>query len=238
MTTADQADHLMTTLLREPGRPRLTWYGGAGERIELSGAVLVNWVAKTAALAADELGLTEGDRVRLDLPAHWRTVVWVLALWRAGVTVDLTDGHLVDAVVTDRPAPGSAPTVAVALGPLARRFPGDLPAGSVDYAAAVLGYPDLPAPAATAPVATPALVGPGGTTTFAQLAPGGAGSSGRRTLLVIAEGRASTTFVLTTHDRLAENGSLVVVHPAAAGRLADLAHQERVDETVGAQEAL
>ncbi len=37
----------------DPGRPRLTWYGADGERVELSARVLENWVAKTANLLVE-----------------------------------------------------------------------------------------------------------------------------------------------------------------------------------------
>ena len=46
---------LLQQLLADPGRPRLTWYGPDAERVELSGKVLLNWVAKTANLLTDEL---------------------------------------------------------------------------------------------------------------------------------------------------------------------------------------
>ena len=42
----------------DPARPLLTWYDdGTGERVELSGATLGNWVAKTANLLVDGCGL-------------------------------------------------------------------------------------------------------------------------------------------------------------------------------------
>ncbi len=45
----------------DPNRPLLTWYDDAtGERTELSGATLANWVAKTANLLVDELALGPG----------------------------------------------------------------------------------------------------------------------------------------------------------------------------------
>ena len=45
----------------DPTRPLLTWYDDAtGERTELSGATLANWVAKTANLLVDEVGAGAG----------------------------------------------------------------------------------------------------------------------------------------------------------------------------------
>lgn len=67
--------------------PRLTWYGPGGERVELSGRVLDNWVAKTANFLVDELDAGTGSTVLLDLPAHWRGVCWALAGWSTGATL-------------------------------------------------------------------------------------------------------------------------------------------------------
>src|SRR5688572_8303068 len=99
---------VLRSLQPEPGRPRLTWYGPDGERVELSGAVLENWVTKTTNLLVEELDAAPGSRVVLDLPPHWRTVLWALATWRACACVvaagpDDAAGAGADAVVTDRP---------------------------------------------------------------------------------------------------------------------------------------
>ncbi len=130
----------------DPGRPRVTWYGVDGERIELSARVLANWVAKTANLLVDELDAA-GSTVRLALPGHWKTVVWALATWSVGAQLVEGSGGV---LVTDRPTdhrlwPG-AEVVAVALPSLARRFDGALPPGVLDYAAEVAGFDDVLAP--------------------------------------------------------------------------------------------
>jgi len=108
----------------DPGRPRVTWYGADGERVELSGHVLENWVAKTANLLVEECDAGPGTTVALDLPPHWRTVVWALATWSVGAT--LAEGEA-DVVVTADPAsaPDAGQVVAVTLAALARRFEGD-----------------------------------------------------------------------------------------------------------------
>ena len=50
------ASELMTSLRSgHATSPRLTWYGPDSERVELSGRVLDNWVAKTSNLLQDEL---------------------------------------------------------------------------------------------------------------------------------------------------------------------------------------
>jgi acyl-CoA synthetase (AMP-forming)/AMP-acid ligase II len=79
---------LAERLRRDPGRPAVTFYDDAtGERVELSTATLDNWVAKTANMLVDTLGLAPGDMVAVDLPAHWSTAAILLAAWSAGAEV-------------------------------------------------------------------------------------------------------------------------------------------------------
>jgi hypothetical protein len=80
---------LLRTLLAEPGRPRVTWYGPDGERVELSSKVLDNWVAKSANLLVAEFDAGPGSAVLVDLPGHWRTVSWLLAIWATGAAAVL-----------------------------------------------------------------------------------------------------------------------------------------------------
>ena len=145
--TMSAASTLLSGLrTRQATSPALIWYGPAGERIELSGKVLDNWVAKTSNFLVDELDAEPGQRLRVDLPVHWKTVVWVLAAWQTGCTVVLgppADGGDADVTVTDTADGGAAGTVvAVALGALDLAFPSELPAGVVDYAAEVRSYAD------------------------------------------------------------------------------------------------
>ena len=165
---------VLASLQREPGRPRLTWYADGGERIELSGAVLENWVSKTANLLVEEFDAGPGVRVLVDLPPHWRTVVWAFAAWRVGACVVLGSDAAsadVDVVVTHRPDQfdRSAPVVAVALPALARTFGAGLPAGAVDAAAAVMTYGDVIGWAPPVDPTAPALVGIGSPVTHARL---------------------------------------------------------------------
>jgi len=72
----------------DPTRPLLTWYDdGNGERVELSGATLANWVAKTANLLVDGVGAEPGDAAVALLPPHWQTAAVLLGCWSAGVEV-------------------------------------------------------------------------------------------------------------------------------------------------------
>ena len=76
---------LADRLRREPGRPLVTFYDDAtGERVELSVTTYANWVAKAGSLLVDELGLERGDTLRIDLPPHWLTPVFLGAAWSAG----------------------------------------------------------------------------------------------------------------------------------------------------------
>ncbi|MDQ0617581.1 TIGR03089 family protein [Arthrobacter globiformis] len=125
--------------------PRLTWYGPDAERVELSGRVLDNWVAKTSNLLQDELDAEPGMRLRLDLPAHWKSMIWALAAWQLGMEVVLGSGEA-DLLATSEPDTaegGFDAVIAVPLPALAMRWPGDLPAGVLDYAAEVRSHGDV-----------------------------------------------------------------------------------------------
>ena len=145
-------DALAEQLRVDPGRPVVTFYDDAtGERIELSVTTYANWVAKTAGLLQDELGLERGGLVLLDLPTHWLGPVWLGAAWAMGLTVTAdhdrrTDADVVvcgpDGVATYGEDAGRAPVVALSLRPLGAPFAEALPPGVVDYAAVVLGQPD------------------------------------------------------------------------------------------------
>lgn len=236
---------LLATITRDPGRPRLTWYGPGGERVELSGHVLDNWVTKSTNLLVEEFDTGPGSVVVLDLPPHWRSVVWAFAVWRAGgcvVPVSRADdavpaggagGGLAAAravVVTDRPQAwsGAHDVVAVPLAALARRYDGDLPPGAMDAAAAVMTYGDVLTfvqehdPGADAVEVEGAVVVHDGLRAWA--AEHGAGLAGpgdgpRRVLLEPgpADGTAVLAAALTV---LAQDGSVVLCAPEVAGELA------------------
>ena len=144
MTTP--AIDLMTSLRSgNSTAPRLTWYGPDSERVELSGKVLDNWVAKTSNLLQDELDAEPGMRLALDLPAHWKGMVWALSAWQLGLETVL-DGGAADFLATTRPEPAAGKygaVVAVALPALAMRWDGALPAGCLDYAAEVRSHGDV-----------------------------------------------------------------------------------------------
>jgi uncharacterized protein (TIGR03089 family) len=140
---------VLAALLRsDPARPRVTFYDDSvnvGERIELSGKVLANWVSKAANLLQDELEIGPGSVVRLDLPAqHWRTAYWALAVWSVGATVELSENRPAQLLVTTRlgEAAAAEAAVLVTLAALARRHPEPVPDNVVDEARELATYAD------------------------------------------------------------------------------------------------
>ena len=142
------AIELMTALRSgQSTSPRLTWYGPDSERVELSGRVLDNWVAKTSNLLQDELDAEPGMRLRLDLPAHWKSMILGPGRLAAGHGSGPGRGGGGPAGHR-RPGAGAAAggfdaVLAVALPALAMRWPGELPAGVLDYAAEVRSHGDV-----------------------------------------------------------------------------------------------
>lgn len=134
---------------RDPAAPLLTWYDDAtGDRTELSGATLDNWVSKTANLLIDGLGLGVGDSIAILLPPHWQTAAVLLGAAAAGVSADLGD----------RPQPVDALFTAPSLLERAAAWPAgdryltgllpfamplrELPPGFVDYVTEVRNFGD------------------------------------------------------------------------------------------------
>ncbi|GII99303.1 uncharacterized protein (TIGR03089 family) [Sediminihabitans luteus] len=223
---------LLRRLTVDPGRPRLTWYGDDGERIELSGAVFENWANKSLNLLVEEFDAKGATTVVLDAPAHWRTVVWATAVWRAGAT--LAPGLApsptapVDVVVTTRPTAWActrAEVVALALPALARRFDGELPPGALDAAGAVMTYGDQIGYVADLDPAAPALLdGPthAELVDWAQAATDPHGTALPTTAeRVVLEADDLTATLRRALHVLAADGSLVLVSPATAAALRD-----------------
>ncbi|RZU73368.1 uncharacterized protein (TIGR03089 family) [Micromonospora kangleipakensis] len=131
----------------DPTRPLLTWYDDAtGERTELSGATLANWVAKTANLLVDEAALAPGDTAGVLLPPHWQTAAVLLGCWSAKLTVVDTPGAVdVLFAAADRAAEAAAWSAgeryALALAPFAAPLR-QVPPGFADYVVEVRGHGD------------------------------------------------------------------------------------------------
>jgi uncharacterized protein (TIGR03089 family) len=163
---ATLASTLLDPVLKDrPMGPCITYYDDAtGERIELSGATLANWAAKTANLLRDELGAGPESRVAVLLPAHWQTAAVLFGVWYIGAQVVLppTAGADVALCTADRideadsALDGGLGELAVlSLDPFGKPVP-DLPDGVTDYATSVRVHGDQIIPA---PVPGPALDG-------------------------------------------------------------------------------
>ena len=236
-TTAPGPAALLRRLVdADPGRPRITVYDDTdsptrGERVELSARVLANWVAKAANLLQDELDAGRGTVVRLDLPPHWRTLYWALAVWSVGACVQVpahrTDDHVedgglaaADVVVTDDPAAAEEAEegVLVTLAALARTAAVPVPAGVVDEAKEVATHGDV-FTAWEEPEDDDAALRNGGITTFGGLVP--AGEDGR----VHTATTDTKAFLLAALAAWAADGSVVLTRgepapEALAARLA------------------
>jgi uncharacterized protein (TIGR03089 family) len=142
------AEVLAAQLRREPGRPLLTFYDHAtDERVELSVTTYANWVAKASGLLTDVADLERGMSLRIDLPPHWLSPVFLGAAWNVGLRVTTADDP--DAVVCgpeglDAWAPRAAaiPVLACSLRPLGVRFAEPLPAGVLDVGVEIWSQPD------------------------------------------------------------------------------------------------
>lgn len=119
----------------------LTWYGPGGDRVDLSGKTAANWITKATNLLTVELSAEPGARVWLDLPVHWRTIVWLVATWCAGAEVSFTSDA--DAVITSEPREEheGMDTIVIALPALARHVE-NLPDGAIDGAADLMTQAD------------------------------------------------------------------------------------------------
>ncbi|WP_222267283.1 TIGR03089 family protein [Modestobacter marinus] len=79
---------LEAALRRDAASPLITFYDDvSGERTELSGTTLANWVAKTANLLQDEFDVGPGSTVAVALPVHWQTAAVLLGVWSCGAAV-------------------------------------------------------------------------------------------------------------------------------------------------------
>jgi uncharacterized protein (TIGR03089 family) len=145
------ASVLADILRSDPARPRVTFYEDTpgptqGERIELSGKVVANWISKAGNALQDEYDLGVGSTVRLVLPPHWRALYWAFAVWSVGGTVDCAGAKTSDLLICDDDAVASlaqpADVVLVTLAALARVHPSPVPPGAMDEARELATYAD------------------------------------------------------------------------------------------------
>ena len=225
MTTFPAA--LAATLRTDPGRAFVTYYDlASGERTELSVTTYANWVAKTASLFVEELDLERGQRLLVDLPAHWLTPVFLGAAWTVGLVV-VTEGDA-DAVVcgpaglaTYAGQAASLPVLATALHPLGLRFSEPLPDGVRDFGVEVWSQPDAFVPWDAPTGDDEALPG----TTQAELVGAPATLAPRARLLTDASPLAHPHVLL---EAMTGNGSVVLVTSTEALR-------DQVDRVAGTE---
>ncbi|WP_343997653.1 TIGR03089 family protein, partial [Nocardioides furvisabuli] len=142
------AETLGAQLRRDPGRPLVTFYDHAtDERVELSVTTYANWVAKASGLLVDVADLERGMSLRIDLPPHWLSTVFLGAAWTVGLRVTTSDEP--DAVVcgpdgldTWSPRASALPVLACSLRPLGVRFAEPLPPGVLDVGVEIWSQPD------------------------------------------------------------------------------------------------
>jgi uncharacterized protein (TIGR03089 family) len=218
-TMSIPAIELMTALRSgQSTSPRLTWYGPESERVELSGRVLDNWVAKTSNLLQDELDAEPGTRLRLDLPAHWKSVILALAAWQLGMEVVFDDAGA-ELLATGDPGPGAAQgafdaVLAVALPALAMRWQGELPTGVVDYAAEVRSHGDVFIPHVDPEASRRAVVAAAGTEhAHGDLMAGFAAAHNDGVRLLVAAGDGLEQALAQCLGAWKSDGSVVLVHP-------------------------
>ena len=236
------ADVLARQLRADSSRPLITFYEDAtGERVELSVTTYANWVAKVASLLVEEHELERGQRLCIDLPAHWLGPVFLGAAWSVGLVVTAADemgtDDRPDAVVCgpaglDRWAPHAddLPVLACSLLPLGVRFADALPPGVHDVGVEVWSQPDAftawDPPTADDPATGAAY---GGLTQGEMWRTAAAGSlltDGGR--LLSEANPASPPGVATFTEPLTRSGSLVLVTHAGPGRLMAISTAERV----------
>jgi uncharacterized protein (TIGR03089 family) len=204
----------------DPSQPLVTYYDLAtGERVELSTTTTANWVAKTSNFLVDDLDAGPGTRIRIGLPSHWLTTVWILSAWNVGAAV--VDGAADIGLsgpdlVADEPV-----RVAASLRPLGGRFQ-VAPTGFLDLAAEVPGHGDhfvaldLPEPSTVALDVESAI------STHANLLAAVAPDGGRR---LVPPGSIRRDAELVVAACLG-GGSLVIVSSGTSEQISRVASQE------------
>lgn len=215
-------------LRSDPARPRVTFYEDTpgptqGERIELSGKVLANWVSKAGNALQDEYDLGPGAVVRLALPPHWRALYWAMAVWSVGGVLELAGGPTPDLLICDdlhasavsvNPAPTDV--VLVTLGALARAHPDPVPAGAMDEARELATFGDQFTATAEPCPGDLALITSGAHLSYRSVVPQGDWAAGVR--VNVAGGL--TAVLESTLAAWAVDGSVVLARsgPDAGGR--------------------
>lgn len=225
---------LADRLRRRPEAPLLTWYDlESGERIELSTATFANWVAKTANLMRDGIGVPDAPRVAIALPAHWQAFGIAHAVWALGGTVVLAPFGAalepVDLVVrsadpTEVSVRGDDELV-LALRALGVPGPG-VPPPAYDYDREVPVHGDHFVGSPVAPDVA-ALEIHGDITTQAGVIDAAIPGDPNQRGFVHVPDRALTPVITAVLTGALSNGAVLAVGPATAERLARLRTDER-----------
>jgi uncharacterized protein (TIGR03089 family) len=251
MRPSHPAALLDVALRRNPATPLVTDYDDAtGDRVELSGATLANWVAKTANLLQDEFDVEPGSTVALALPVHWQTAAVLLAVWSCGATVldtaaedegSLAGAHVVLAAQDRLDAleeEGVEELLGLSLHPLGMGMTGYVGAAR-DFALEVRAHGDHFRPWSTPDPDAPGLLVGGLQLTLGGLVEAAEELAGRLGLvegdrvLVDARTAAEAGPVAWLLAPLAAGASLVLCRNPAADRLAQRASTERITATLG-----
>ena len=156
----------------------MTFYDDAtGERTELSGATMANWMAKTANMLIDGHGLEQGDVAVVRLPPHWQSAAVLLGCWAAGVAVNLEGtaraATMVAFVTADRLFKDGVltadETFLLGLAPMAAPMRPGPPPGVLDYVVEVRPHGDAFHGPPVDPDSAALLGEPGPTVSHAEL---------------------------------------------------------------------
>jgi uncharacterized protein (TIGR03089 family) len=245
------ADLFAAAVARNPAAPLLTFYDDvSGERTELSGTTLANWVAKTANLLQDEFDIGPGSTVAVSLPVHWQTAAVLLGVWSCGAAVLDTAGEdddrfaAADVVLAaaDRLPPledqGLEELMGLSLHPLGLGMAGYV-GPARDFALEVRAHGDVFTPWQPVDPAGTGLVLGGLQLTLGGLVDTATELAGRLGLVagdrVLVDERTATEAgpVAWLLAPLAAGASLVLCRSAAASRLQHRAEVERVTATLG-----
>jgi uncharacterized protein (TIGR03089 family) len=233
--------------------PVLTQYDDAtGERVELSGTTLANWIAKTANLLQDEFDVGPGSTVAVVLPPHWQTAAVLLAVWSCGAAVLDTaaeddtalDGAGVVLATRDRLAPleelGIEELLGLSLHPLGLGMV-DYVGPARDFALEVRGQGDVFVPYGAADPTTDGLLAGGIRLALGDLVPSARELAARLDIrpgdrvLVDEQLAVEAGPVAWLLAPLAAGASLVLCRATDPALLPHRAATERITATLGAR---
>lgn len=216
MKTLDQ----LLRAAADPSQPFVTYYDMAtGERVELSTTTTANWVAKTSNFLVDDLDAGPGTRIRIGLPSHWLTTVWILSAWNVGAAIV---DHTADIGLSGPDLVADEPVrVAASLRPLGGRF-AEPPAGFLDLGAEVPGHGDHFVALDPPEPSTLAVDLEGAVSTHTELLTSVAPDGGRR-LVVPGSIRRDADLIAAA---CLGGGSLVIVASATPEQISRVSTQE------------